>query len=100
MNLLDAHIIVHIKYAGALANHRPGKYDLLFRPYSDYGSDFDKRSIVDAFKLFYSHMILFNTRTNQEFEQYQFSLQYLDHFPKNKHMNDIVLLHVLSDLKM
>ena len=89
MNLLDAHIIVHIKYAGALANHRPGKYDLLFRPYSDYGSDFDKHSIVDAFKLFYSHMILFNTRTNQEFEQYQISLQYLDSFLPDNDMERV-----------
>lgn len=80
MNFLDAHIIVHIKYAGALTKHHAGKYDLIFRPYSDYGSDFDKRTILDAFKLFYSHMILFNTRTNQEFEQYQISLQFLDSF--------------------
>lgn len=88
MNFLDAHIIVH-KYGEALGNNHPQKYDLMFRPYSDYGYDFNKQVIIDAFKLFYSHMILFNTRTQKEFEQYQLCLQSLDTFIPDSDMERV-----------
>lgn len=88
MNFLDAHMIVH-RYSDALASHMPGKYDMIFRPFSDYGRDFDKRTIINAFKLFFAHMILFNTRTQQEFEQYKLTLRTLDSFISDEDMERV-----------
>ena len=89
MNFLDAHIIVHVRYGGALANHKATKYDMIFRPYSDYGNDFDKKTIVNALKLFFAHTILFNTRTQEEFEQYQSVLCHLDSFIPDSDMERV-----------
>lgn len=94
MNFLDAHIIVHDRYAKALSNPHYNNV-LAFRAYSDYGDDFNKQTILNAFKLFYAHVFLFNTRTQQEFEQYQASLCFLDSFiPDNE------LIHIQKAVKI
>ena len=67
MNFLDAHkMIVHDYIDMVVLKQKPneiGKRVSLLKNTKD--------EIIDAFKLFYAHMFLFNTRTNDEFEHFE-----------------------------
>ena len=98
MNFIEAHMIVH-DYGGALAKGT-NRNALIFRPNSYLKNTKDE--IIDAYKIFYAHMIFFNTRTQEEYEQYknrkkldeanQLQQQYMDaisaSFSKGYYRND------------
>ena len=69
MNFLDAHNIVH-QIGGALGRGNLHKDDF-FRPLSFMPFEYDKDKIVAAFQIFFAHMVLFQTRTPEQYEQYQ-----------------------------
>lgn len=76
MNFIEAHKIVH-DYGSALAKGTD-KNALIFRPNSHLNNTKDE--IIDAYKIFYAHMVLFNTRTQKEYEQYEACRKFLNHF--------------------
>jgi hypothetical protein len=78
MNFLDAFKIVH-DYAGALAKKSPYKEDV-FHPYSDLPFQYDKDLIISAFQIFSAHMILYNTRTPEQSDQYMVALKFINTF--------------------
>ena len=88
MNFIEAHKLVH-EYCAALS--KPvDKHALIFRPASSCGFPFDKDRIIQAFKLFYAHMILFDTRTQIQFEQYEACLLFLNYFIDDNTYEDII----------
>ncbi len=76
MNFIEAHMIVH-DYGGALAKGT-NRNALIFRPNSYLKNTKDE--IIDAYKIFYAHMIFFNTRTQEEYEQYENCRKFLNYF--------------------
>ncbi len=64
MNFLDAHKIVH-DYTNVVAALKTKPDEIAMRASLLKNT---KDEIIDAFKLFYAHMFLFNTRTKDEFE--------------------------------
>ncbi|MGI6731451.1 MAG: hypothetical protein ACOX5F_06130 [Anaerovoracaceae bacterium] len=86
MNFLDAHKIVH-DYSGAVGRGAD-KDALMFRPISYLPTDKDK--IIDAFKIFFAHMILFNTRTQEQYEQYYTCLSILKWFVKDEYYETVI----------
>lgn len=78
MNFLDAHKMVH-DISGAFAKDVVHKDDF-FRPLSLIPFDFDKDKIVTAFQIYFAHMVLYQTRTPEQYEQYQVMYMNLNMF--------------------
>ncbi len=76
MNFIEAHMIVH-DYGGALAK-KTDKNALIFRPNSHLKNTKDE--IIDAYKIFYAHMIFFHTRTQEEYQKYENCRKFLNYF--------------------
>lgn len=70
MHFLEAHTIVH-EFAGALGKNH--KY--MFIPYSwvNHG----EQELIDAFIIFFGHMVLWHTRTNKELDRYMEILMFI-----------------------
>lgn len=88
MNFIEAHKIVH-DYCDAIGKPTD-KNALLFRPISNCSFLFDKDQIIQAYKIFYSHMIFFGTRTQSEYTRYDMCLNELDHFVSDEIYNDVI----------
>ena len=88
MNFLDAHKLVH-DYGAALSKE-VSKYSLIFRPLSDFPTGYTIDDLVDAYKLFFAHMIMFNTRTPEQYEQYDILRKFMHMFIDDNRYNKIV----------
>lgn len=88
MNFLEAHKLVH-DYIDVIAMEA-NPYALMYRPLSSFPSGFDKDNLVDAYKLFYAHMIMFSTRTEQQREQYEILRMFINTFIEDSKYNNIV----------
>lgn len=86
MNFIDAHMIVH-NYAGSLAKGA-SENAIIYRPISYLVNTKDE--IIDALKLFYAHMIFFNTRTQEEYEQYELARKCLNYFIDDAKYYDVI----------
>jgi len=91
MNFLDAHIIVH-DYFGSLAK-LPDAKALLFRRKSDLKNTKDE--IIDAYKLFYAHMLFYCTRSQEEYVQYEMSREWLNCFVDDDKYFDVIRCNIL-----
>jgi len=96
MNFLDAHKIVH-DYAGAMGKGADNDA-LLFRPLS-YIPHQDKDKVIDAYKIFYAHMIFYNTRTQEQYEQYDMILDQLKFFIPDDIYNSVINLTKRNEMK-
>lgn len=63
MHFLEAYCIVH-DYAGAVGTERKS----MLIPYSSVKHS--TQELLDAFVIFFGHMVLWNTRTKEQYEQY------------------------------
>lgn len=68
MNFIDAHKMVH-DFAGVVGNGCEDEDDY-FLSIESIPFPFDKDRIVSAFQIFIYHMIFFQTRTKEQYEQY------------------------------
>jgi hypothetical protein len=75
MNFLNAHKIVH-DYAGSVG--MGADKNAIGRPISYLKNTKDE--IVNAYKIFYAHMIFFHTRTQDEYDQYQTVYRFINDF--------------------
>ncbi|MBR0599020.1 hypothetical protein [Sinanaerobacter chloroacetimidivorans] len=96
MNFIDAHKIVH-NYAGAMAKGADDNA-LLFRPLS-YIPFQNKDKVIDAHKIFYSHMIFYNTRTQEQYEQYNNILKFLKFFVPDDIYKSVIKLVKKNKMK-
>ena len=94
MNFLDAYIIVH-DYGKAVGRGIPEKYAkncLLFRPLSYLPKNFDKDHLIDAYMIFYSHMIFYQTRTQEDYEKYEMCRKFVDLFVPDSYLNHVCMV--------
>lgn len=93
MNFLDAFKIVD-GYEGALAKKSPYKEDV-FHPFSDLPYPYDKDLIISSFQIFFAHMILYQTRTPEQFDQYMITLKFISSF-----LPDEKIVHIRNIKKL
>ncbi len=94
MNLIEAHKIVH-DYMQALATP-PEENSLFYRPISHLKNTKDE--IVDAYKLFYAHMLLFGTRSQKQYQQYEIGRKFLSTFVRDEKYQDVIkCMQVIND---
>ena len=94
MNFLDAHKIVH-GFADAVAEGCEDKDDF-FISVDKLHFHYDKDLIVSAFQIFISHMILYKTRTKEEFEQYK--VVYMSNISRFMPYNEILKFRKYSKI--
>ena len=94
MNFLDAHRIVH-QFCEAVGKGATGG----FFPISSIPFEFDKDKIINAFEIFFAHMIVFKTRTQEEYNVYSFTLQRLDMFKTDIEIARMEQLYKLGSKK-
>ena len=70
MHFLQAYVIVH-DFCGAFAKERK----TMLIPYSSVRHS--TQELMDAFVIFFGHMVMFNTRTKEEYEQYKIMVKFL-----------------------
>ena len=87
MNFLDAHKIVG-KYVDAFARGSD-KNTLNFRPKS-YLNGMSMDSIVNAYKIFYAHTILYGSRTKEQIDQYHVLLKMINVFVGDNIYYDVI----------
>jgi len=88
MNFLDAHKIVH-EYCGAVAKSKETN-SLMYISKSFLPFTFDEQTIIDSFKIFFAHMILYSTRTSEEYEQYKIMSNLMNYFVDNDVYDEII----------
>lgn len=94
MNFLDAHKIVH-EYDGALGKgHKNGFFATSSLPF-----EFDKDRIINAHKIFFAHMILYQTRTPEQFNIHMACLHNIEMFEPNEEIVKLEQLKKLADKK-
>lgn len=77
MHFIEAHRIVH-SFASAIGSSRIGFYT------SEMVDGCSEQELYDAFTIFFGHMVLWNTRTNEECNQYIILLRSVpNRIPKN-----------------
>lgn len=86
MNIIEAHRIVH-DYVDVVAQGT-GEFSLAFRDCRLLKDDPWK--IQDAYFVFYGHMILYNTRTQEEYEAYDMCLKMISYFVSGYRYDEIV----------
>jgi len=98
MNFLDAHKIVH-QFSEAVGTGIINKNDLGFRPISLLPFEFDKNRIFEAHQLFFAHMVLYKTRTLEEYNRYKFVFMTIDKFIPDEELLKIRLASQIAEKK-
>lgn len=77
MHFIEAHRIVH-SFAGAIGNSAIGFYT------SEMVQGRSEQELYDAFTIFFGHMVLWHTRTNEECDKYLILLKFVPNLiPQN-----------------
>ena len=95
MNFLDAHRIVH-GYIDAIANNE-NKDALMYYSKAFLPFEYDKEMIINAFKIFFAHMILYGTRTPEQFDQYKIMANFINNFIDDDVYKEIIYFKKISD---
>ena len=67
MHFLEAHKIIH-EFSGAVGRER----NTMLIPYS--WVNHSDQELIDAFVIFFGHMVIWQTRTNEEYDKYRILL--------------------------
>ncbi len=94
MNFIEAHEIVH-KYAEAIGKGHDGA--LLCRPISTLTNT--PEEITIAHKIFLAHVIMFKTRTKEEFDKYITCYRFLPTFVDDDLYNKMIYLENITEKK-